>query len=121
MIWVCLMIGRSPMKSPVKYCAIALTNVLPYMSVFSLNGFRLSFNEFEVRFMNHLRIYLSQLHSVSWAYMKVFLYWCECKNDVPTLKLFFTLFNVERTSTTTGREQRRLSFFQSKKMFDVYI
>lgn len=96
------MIGRSPMKSPIKDCAIALTDVLPYMSVCSLNGFRLFFNEFEVRFMNNLRISLSQLHSVSWDYMKVVLYWCESKNDVPTLKLFFTLFNVECTSTTTG-------------------
>lgn len=83
-------------------------------------GFRLPFNDFEAVVLNHLKIFTSQLHIMSWAYVKVFQYWCEYRNGVPAMKLFFYLFNMKHTSTKAKQGKGFLSFHQAKKMFDFF-
>lgn len=79
-------------------CAIPI-----YEYLYSLIGFRLLLNTFEVGVLNHLLIAPSQLRPVSWAYIKVFKYWCEYKGIVPTWTLFFHFFKVQHNTVASTR------------------
>lgn len=57
--------------------------------------YRLPFNEFEVGVLNHSLIASSQLHPVSWAFVKVFQHWCEYKGGKLTMMLVFHLFKIQ--------------------------
>lgn len=48
----------------------------------------------------------SQLHPISWPHVKVFRYWYEYKNGIPTLKFFLDLFNMHRTYAKEAQGQR---------------
>lgn len=51
--------------------------IIPFHEcLFSLIGFCLPFYDFEINVMTHLMIYPSQLHPVSWGFVKVFQHWC---------------------------------------------
>lgn len=52
------------------------------------------FSNFELGMLRHLRVSTSQLHHLSWAFVKVFQVCCEYKGRRPILRLFFTLFEV---------------------------
>lgn len=79
------------------------------------------FNDFEVAVMNHLGIAPSQLHLMSWAYVKVFQHWCEYKNNVPTMVFLLHLFHVQRTYDDSENSQGLISLKHSRKMFDFYM
>lgn len=53
--------------------------------LFSLIGFNILFQKFRMDVLNHLVISHSQLHPVSWAYIKVFHYLCKYKKYVLSL------------------------------------
>lgn len=71
-------------------CAIPLHECL-----FSFIGFCPPFDNFEVGVLNQLLITPSQLHQMSWTYVKVSQYWYEYIQSVPTLTLFFRLFKAQ--------------------------
>jgi len=52
------------------------------------------FNYFELGVLSHLKVAPSQLHPLSWAFVKVYQFWCDYKRRQPNFRLFFTLFGV---------------------------
>lgn len=66
-------------------CAITFHECL-----FSLVGYGLPFNGFEISVLNHLLIAPLQLHPMNWAFVKVFQYLYEYKGIKLRMTLFFT-------------------------------
>lgn len=88
--------------------------------IFSLIGLCHPFNDFEVGVINHLTVAHSYLHPVRWVCVKVFQQWCEYKKSVPTLTLFFHLFNAQHSFFELARGQSLISFRKNCKMFEFF-
>lgn len=69
-----------------------------YECNFSILGFHLPFNSFEIEVLNHLMISPSQLNPMSWAYIKVLYHLCDYLGGKSFLSLFFHPFRVTRSS-----------------------
>lgn len=83
--------------------------------LFSMIGFYLPFDKFEVGVLSHIVIAPSQLHPVIWAYIKVFQY---C---VSSLTLFFHPFKSQRCFTDLSWSQCLIYLMQSTKRLEVYL
>lgn len=90
-----------------------------FASLFYLIDFCIPFNKFEVGILNNLLIGTSQLHTVSWNYVKVLKLWCEYKKIFPTLTFFFHLFKARRSLEASTKDWGLISLMQCTKMFDV--
>lgn len=71
--------------------------------------------------LNHKNITPSMLHLVQWAYVKVFEYWYEYRNEISILKVYFHLFNMQHTFSEAERGKWLLLFHEVKKMFNVFL
>lgn len=79
------------------------------------------FISFEEGLLNHLASSPSQILLSSWAFAKVFRYWCDYRRVGPSVRLFFNFFLISRTSKDFVRGQGIISICHSNRVFDVYM
>jgi hypothetical protein len=66
-------------------------------------GFRMPFSEFTMGVFRRLKLAHSQLNPNSMAFIRAFELVCECMEIVPTVRLFFTIFQIQRQPTKDKR------------------
>lgn len=72
-------------------------------------GLCLSFIAFEIKVLKHLTMTTSQLHSASWAYIKVYQYLCKYMKVKPYVVIFFHLFKYRSGLTNRMRSRELIS------------
>ncbi|MCH84421.1 hypothetical protein A2U01_0005253, partial [Trifolium medium] len=93
--------------------------ILMYKCMFDVIGLRFPLSSFEVGVINDLRIFPSQLHPLSWAHVRAFAYWCEWAGVTPTVPIFFSFFDVIRTSSNPERNQDQSEFVVVDNLSDT--
>lgn len=86
----------------------------------SLIVFCLPFNDFEMSVMNNLMIAPLQLHLVSWAFAKVFQYWCEYKGGKQIMALFVHIFKTQNNTDNHACGLGLTSLRKTLKFFKTY-
>lgn len=92
-----------------------------YECIFSQLKFVLPFTGFEEWVLRRLKIFPSQLHLVSWVFVKIFQYWCEYRDKESSVNLIFNLFNMSCTSKGPFHRKWLISLCQTYKMLCVYM
>jgi hypothetical protein len=77
---------------------------------------------FEVAVFNHLRLAPSQLHPNSLAFLRAFEVVATYFNIVPTLKLFFFAFRLQRSKPKGDSENKYgwVSFTKKRRLFEMF-
>jgi hypothetical protein len=93
-----------------------------YQIAFKEFGYKLPFIDFEVAVFNHLRLAPSQLHPNSLAFLRAFEVVATYFNIVPTLKLFFFAFRLQRSKPKGDAENKYgwVSFTQKRCLFEMF-
>lgn len=103
--WVIIPIGPDErVCKSFEGCSVPL-----YECIFSMFEIRLSFSDFEMVVIDHLKIFPSQLHLEDWAFMKVFQLRAEYESWKPSLGIFFDLFSITRTLLDDAWDQGLIS------------
>lgn len=115
-VWLALPVGLEKRAcSSFDYCLVSV-----YECLFTWIRLQLSFSNFEVVVLKHLKIAPSQLHLGSWTYLKVFEFYVEHKSWKPSLRLFFKLLYMVYTSHNDTCDQRLISLHQHDPWFNHF-
>lgn len=71
-----------------------------YEHTFLVVSIHLPLSTFDIEFLKHLAITSSKLHPASWAYMKLYQYWCEYLNENYFVIISFHIFKCRCGSAT---------------------
>ncbi|MCH79652.1 hypothetical protein A2U01_0000405 [Trifolium medium] len=90
-----------------------------YEFVFEKLGFRMTFSEFAMGIFDHLRLAPSQLNPNFLVFIRAYELVCEHLEVVPSVSLFFTIFQLQRKAKD-GR-QCWVSLKSKIKLFDMFV